>query len=185
LSRWLYIIAVSVAWLSACAASGGGVNGTKTGTPAASGDAPAPPDTRASACTGGIFAPARGAKADSRNDPTLIRERAVTVDFSKLDPPPARLVLNLFGDVCLVAIRDKADAPGGVWTGTIEGSKDGDVSLVMKSDTLIGSVVSPPRYFQIRLLRDAVHVIRQVDPSKSRREGLPSAPPSVGPRPPS
>jgi hypothetical protein len=188
LTRCLCVIAFGVACLSGCAASGGAGNGTRAGSPAG-GDAPvtsppasaqppvpATPGPRPSGCTGGIFALARGAKIDTRKDPILIRERAVTVEFSKLEPFPARLVLNLFDDVCVVAIRDRGDAPGDVWTGTVEGSKNSSVSLVIKSRTVIGSIVSPPKHFQIRLLRDSVHVVRQVDPSKSPRESPPRVP---------
>jgi hypothetical protein len=135
---------------------------------------PTRPET--SRCAEGIFSPADDATIDVRKDPALIRQRAVRVDFARLETMPSEVSLNLFDDVCLVATRDETGAgqPGGeVWTGTIRGVPQSNVTLVLTSRTLIGTVISPPRAFQVRLLRDDVHLVNQVDPSKYPKEKEP------------
>ncbi|MGH9370294.1 MAG: hypothetical protein ACRD15_02050 [Vicinamibacterales bacterium] len=109
-------------------------------------------------------------------DPVLMRQRAVRIDFSQLETSPNRLALNLFDDVCLIAIRDRAapaEAGTDVWSGSIEGVPNSSVTLVTTSGTVIGTVISPPGAYQIRLLRDDVHLVNQVDPSKYPKEKLP------------
>jgi hypothetical protein len=65
----------------------------------------------------------------------------------------------------------------------IEGSLQGTVTLVADRNTLIGSVLDPPRHYQIRLLRDTVHVVSEIDPSMYPAERAPS-PGGVPPKPP-
>ena len=127
-------------------------------------------------CTDGIFSAADGEKIDVRKDPALVRQRAVRIDFTRLTGSAPRLTLNLFDDVCLVAVRDRAGegAPEGqVWTGTIEGVTGSSVTLVTESRAVMGNVVSPPRTYQIRVLRDGVHLVNEVDPSKYPNEKNP------------
>jgi hypothetical protein len=105
-----------------------------------------------------------------------VRQRAVRIDFSRLEPSAPRLTLNLFDDVCLVAVRQQPaeGVPAGqVWTGTIEGVEGSSVTLVTESGAVIGNIVSPPRTYQIRVLRDDVHLVNEVDPSKYPNERNP------------
>jgi hypothetical protein len=128
------------------------------------------------ACDDGIFTAADAAMIDVRKDPAVVRQRAVQIDFSKLDAGAPRLILNLFDDVCLVAVRDHS-APeastGQVWTGTIEGVARSSVTIVTASHAATGNIVSPPHTYQIRVLRDDLHLVNQVDPSKYPNEQNP------------
>jgi hypothetical protein len=128
------------------------------------------------ACDEGIFTAADAGTIDVRKDPALVRQRAVRIDFSKLDAGSARLTLNLFDDVCLVAVRDRAvpePSAGQVWTGTIEGVAGSSVTIVTTSHAATGNIVSPPHTYQVRVLRDDLHLVNQVDPSKYPNEKNP------------
>ncbi|MGH9310713.1 MAG: hypothetical protein ACRD1U_15160 [Vicinamibacterales bacterium] len=128
------------------------------------------------ACDNGIFTAVDAATIDIRKDPALVRQRAVRVDFSKLDASAPRVTLNLFEDVCLTAVRDQSapEAPAGqVWTGTIEGVAGSSVTIVTAAHAATGNIVSPPHTYQIRVLRDDVHLVNQVDPSKYPNEKNP------------
>ena len=129
--------------------------------------APSPAQSRD--CSGGLFTPAEGIDIEVRKDPALVRRRAVRVDFVRLEQSPETLILNLFDDVCLTAVRQQgvsARPESDVWTGAVEGVPNSSVTLVTTSRTLIGTIISPPDSYQIRLLRDDVHLVNQVDPSK-------------------
>lgn len=128
-------------------------------------------------CPGGLFIPSK-VKPAGRTHPAVMRQRAVTVNVAHVETSPERLTLNLFDDVCLVAKKDasRSDPPTGVWSGIIEGSSSGTVTLVMKDGALVGSVSVPPQSFQIQYLRDGVHLVNQVDASKFPPEMPPSAP---------
>ena len=121
-------------------------------------------------CRDGVFTPADGVTIDVRRDPALVRQRAVRVDFARMGASAERLVLNLFDNVCLTAVRDRRPANADQWTGAIEGVPNSTVTIVTSGGTAIGSIVSPPRTFQIRLLRDDIHLINEVDPSKYPKE---------------
>jgi hypothetical protein len=110
----------------------------------------------------------------------VVRQRAVTVNVAQVASSPDRLTLNLFDDVCLVArkVASRSDPATGLWAGTIEGSPDSTVTLVIRGDALVGSVSSPPHSFQIQYYRDGVHLVNQVDASKFPPEMPPSAPPT-------
>ena len=129
-------------------------------------------------CPGGLFTVSNAKPAD-RTPPAVVRQRAVTVNLAQAASSPDRLTLNLFDDVCLVARRDasRSDPATGVWAGTIEGSPDGTVTLVIRGEALVGSVSSPPQSFQIQYYRDGVHLVNQVDASKFPPEMPPTAPP--------
>jgi hypothetical protein len=102
-----------------------------------------------------------------------MRRRAVRIDLAQLDGTRDTVSLNLFDDVCLVAMRTSGgQAESGIWVGTIAGVPESRVTLVTKSGTVIGTIVSPPDAFQIRFLRDDVDIVTQVDPSKYPKEKL-------------
>jgi hypothetical protein len=165
-------VILAAALLAACGAS---MSPTRDRDPGeqASGQAGAPPAGPAgtASCQEGLFTAADDVKIDVRKDPALLRQRAVRVDFARMEASPARLVLNLFDNVCLTAMRDPNAPPGpDQWIGVIEGVPHSAVTIVTSGRTAIGSIVSPPRTFQIRLLRDDIHLINEVDPSKYPRE---------------
>jgi hypothetical protein len=128
------------------------------------------------ACNDGVFTAADAVPIDVRKDPAVVRQRTVRIDFSKLDATAARVTLNLFHDVCLVAVRDQSAPEAGageVWTGTIEGVAGSSVTIVTTSHAATGNIVSPPHTYQIRVLRDDVHLVNEVDPSKYPNEKNP------------
>ena len=128
-------------------------------------------------CSGGLFTVSDVKPADRRHA-AVVRQRAVTLNVAQVASSPDRLTLNLFDDVCLVARRDasRSDPATGVWAGTIEGSPDSTVTLVIRGEALVGSVSSPPQSFQIQYYRDGVHLVNQVDASKFPPEMPPTAP---------
>jgi hypothetical protein len=170
-------VTLAVAILAACGAS---MNSTPNSTPnptrepseQPSGQAGAPPgQTGTTSCQEGLFTAVEGVTIDVRKDPALLRQRAVRVDFARMEASPERLVLNLFANVCLTAVRDRKASPNpDQWTGVIEGVPNSVVTIVTTGRTAIGSIISPPRAFQIRLLRDDIHLINEVDPSKYPKE---------------
>jgi hypothetical protein len=171
-SKALMTASIAAAVLAACGASMGPARDSEAARqaePPAVAPQPATPGSRN--CPGGIFTPADGVTTDVRTDPALLRQRAVRVDFSRIEASAARLVLNLFEDVCLNAVRDPEAPPKpDMWTGGVEGVQNSRITIVTTGRTAIGTIVSPPRTFQIRLLRDDIHLINEVDPSKYPRE---------------
>jgi hypothetical protein len=124
-------------------------------------------------CHEGIFQPADGVTIETRTDPAVIRQRAVRVDFARLESSPGRVVFNLFDDACLTAVRSPAagtPSPADAWRGTVEGVANSNVTMVTASRTMIATIVAPPRTYQVRLMRDDVHLVNELDPSKYPKE---------------
>jgi hypothetical protein len=131
----------------------------------------APPD----AAGEGLFsevAPADGSSVG--DDPTIVRSRLVSVDLSRLGAPAAlggdgvsaTLVLNFFADAVYPATLDRVEvnASGSFsWIGHLEGVALSQVILVVKDGVMVGNVVGPGVFYQVRHIGDGVHAIRQAD----------------------
>ena len=171
-SKPAFAVAFAAAVLAACGASMGTTPDREPeDKPAAQAGAAQPRPSGSASCQDGIFTAVEGVTIDVRRDPALLRQRAVRVDFARMETSTDRLVLNLFDNVCLTAVRDRNAAPKpDTWTGVIEGVQNSRVTMVTTGRTAIGTIVSPPRTFQIRLLRDDIHLVNEVDPSKYPKE---------------
>ncbi|MBN1810261.1 MAG: hypothetical protein JXA14_00335, partial [Anaerolineae bacterium] len=112
---------------------------------------------------------------DVVDDPTVVRSRLVTVDFAQLGAPDAagiagsvadRLVLNFFADAVYTAVLDRVEisALGAFsWIGNLEGVELSQVILTVKDGVMVGNVVGPGLFYQVRYVGDGVHAIREVD----------------------
>jgi hypothetical protein len=134
-------------------------------------------------CTGGIFTDtARPGSVDPDPRSTVRRARRVEIDFGRVFPggegPSAagaaeRLTLNLFPDVCLIALRERVtDLRNGKvqWEGRVPGASPGTVSLIIDSRLMVGTLRIDREVYEIRYLGDGVHVVTDVDPSKFPRD---------------
>jgi hypothetical protein len=166
-----YAALLAMVFVTACAGPENPIN------PVPSGAASSP--ALQTGCDDGFLAAADGESVPGRNDPAILRQRAVRIDASKLESGPARITLNLFDNACLVAVRDQAstgEAVGAAWTGTIEGVPGSSATFVIQSGVLIGSIVSPPKAYQVRPVRGDIYVVTEVDPSKYPNERNPGTP---------
>lgn len=71
------------------------------------------------------------------------RARAVSVNWPALRPEAEEIVLNLFDDASLTALRSRVEQPAGggfVWVGSIAGDPAGSVTLSVRDGALSGSV---------------------------------------------
>jgi hypothetical protein len=78
------------------------------------------------------------------------------------------IVLNLFGDVTLRAIKDRLEIRSGnrySWFGHVEGVKESQVILVVEEGNLAGSVLVSGKNYQIRPTGGGDHAIYEVDES--------------------
>jgi len=106
--------------------------------------------------------------ANKANEPKVIRERQVTIDFSQLTPDNSlTLELNLFTDLSLIAVPDYSEytAPNGfIWTGHILGEEFSTVVFSVLDGVVIGKIrIFPGEFYQILFIEGAVHSIREVD----------------------
>ena len=84
-----------------------------------------------------------------------------------------RIVLNLFPDVCVIAVRERATdlASGQVqWEGRVSGSSSGTVTLILDDALMIGTVRIDREVFEIRYLGDGVHAVTDIDQSSFPRD---------------
>jgi len=127
-----------------------------------------------------------------KQDPTIKRSRHVQIKPGLLDrqdipfpglpqpgaalpelPPSAAvqerpIVLNLFGDVSFLAIKDRMEMRSGsryTWFGHVDGIKDSQVILVNEGGHLAGSVLVSEKHYQIRPTGGGDHAIYEVDES--------------------
>jgi hypothetical protein len=139
--------------------------------------------TATGACTGGIFLDtARSGPANPPASPTVRRQRRVEVDFARMfpggDPPAAagsaeRVTLNLFPDVCVTAVRDRATdlGPGKVqWEGHVPGGTPGTATMIVDGTLMVGTVRNDRDVYEIRSLGDGIHGVTDVDTSKFPRD---------------
>ncbi len=121
---------------------------------------------------GSLFADASsGSLHGYSSDPTVLRERAVTVDLGALvvssksiDAP----LFQLFSDIKFTALlhRSEKNRSGSVtWTGSLEGLARSSVTLVSKKGVLVGNIRTPDLLFEVGYLGGDLHVIRQIDPT--------------------
>lgn len=95
------------------------------------------------------------------------KARHAKVNFSALSAD--ELVLNLFDDVDVIAIRDRVveNLQGGsIWVGHIEDEPDSQVTLAAKGQTLMGTVEWRNRVFEIVYVNGTTHAVRENDPNK-------------------
>lgn len=111
------------------------------------------------------------------------RERAVTADLSQIRGKTDTLVLNLFDDTVLTAVRDRIEKvkSGRVWIGHIEGEPDSEVVLARHGHALMGTVkrgeAGSRQMYEIVYAGGDTQVIRQIDP----RQVAPHADPVPAP----
>ncbi|MCZ6816654.1 MAG: M12 family metallo-peptidase, partial [Planctomycetota bacterium] len=113
-------------------------------------------------------------EAGASTEPSVVRTRAVRVNFDLLTPLAPRqgdkLRLNLFDDVSFVAIfeRSKVRSPGSyTWFGHLADEKYSSLILVVEQGVMAGSIRVPGKgVFQVGYLGSGVHVIREIDESK-------------------
>jgi hypothetical protein len=93
------------------------------------------------------------------------RGRAVQVNQDLLNQDS--LVLNLFEDVSLVAVKERVviDENGMSWIGRIEGAEDSEVILSLRGKAMMGTVRVGQDAYDIVYAGNGVHVVRQVDPN--------------------
>jgi hypothetical protein len=134
-------------------------------------------------CSGGMFIETeRPGSVDPGSPRTVRRLRRVEVDFGRVFPggerPSAaraadRITLNLFPDVCVLAVRDRATdlGPGRVqWEGRVPAASHGTVTLVIDDRLMVGTVRIDREIFEIRYLGDGVHAVADIDQSKFPRD---------------
>jgi hypothetical protein len=114
-------------------------------------------------------------------DPTVIRSRLVTVDLAQLGAAD-RLVLNFFADAVYTAALDRVESSSlGAfsWVGNLEGVEFSQVILTVKDGVMVGNVVAPGMFYQVRYVGDGVHAVREADQATfpPEAEPIPVAPP--------
>lgn len=159
------------------------------------------PTTRLAAQEGALFtAPPAADRAVAGGEPrplAEVRSRRVGLDLSRLPDRvdadrPARLVLNLFSDVELVAAIDRIEHPGAdtrTYIGHVEGLADhvdglddNSVTLVVSEGVMIGAVNTPRASYQVRFDGTA-HVVREVNPAAFPDEMDPTPTAGLSPEP--
>lgn len=127
--------------------------------------------------------------ADGRGNPVVVRSRVARPELGQLDAAPDTsdvIVLNLFEDVTLTAVRTRTDRPspgGRCWCGDIAEIAGGHVTLAVRGDVMVGSVVTPEGAYRIRSVGDGRCVIQEIDPCQFPPEKTPvgvSLPPAAG-----
>ncbi|MCP5052288.1 MAG: hypothetical protein GY940_34285 [bacterium] len=126
---------------------------------------------------------------DRSGDPTIVQTRFVNVNFNLLpsgdntggtNRNANALDLNLFGGVFYRAVPDRVetDSQGRtVWTGHIEGTKQGQVILVYKDQLMAGNISVPGAFYQVRFAGNGLHAIHKLDHSKFSACANPDEPP--------
>ena len=108
------------------------------------------------------------------SDPTVIRSRLVRINFAPLagaDLPPGdeSIVLNLFDDVTLTAVKDRLETLSEgrkVWYGHIKDRPGSYVILVFHGQSMAGNIFLPQAQYQIRGVVGDLHSVREIDQSK-------------------
>lgn len=96
------------------------------------------------------------------------RARHAKVNFDAINADT--LLLNLFADTSLVAVRDRIvqNMQGGsVWVGHIEDDSNSEVTLAIKGQAMMGNVEWNGRSFEIVYVRGNTHAVRENDPNKT------------------
>jgi hypothetical protein len=124
----------------------------------------------------GLFTEAAVQGGNERDDDlTVLRSRYVKVRFDLLvgrDGSPvgqeagSTLTLNLFEDVVLTGVLERVEfnqSGGFTWFGHVEGVALSQVTLVVKDGLLVGNVVMPAVFYQVRLAGGGVHAVHEID----------------------
>ena len=104
------------------------------------------------------------------------RARHASVNVAALGAD--RLVLNLFDDTRLTAVRDRVDqdlAGGMAWVGHVEGAPNSEVVLAAKGDVLMGTVDLVDRFFEIVDVARNTHAVRELNPGSIPAQFEPTA----------
>ncbi len=104
------------------------------------------------------------------------RARHARVNFNALKAD--KLVLNLFDDTTVTAVRDRVvnNMQGGsVWVGHIDDDPDSQVTLAAKGQVLMGTVEWNGRFFEIVYVNGTTHAVRETDPNKIPAQFEPEA----------
>jgi hypothetical protein len=123
-----------------------------------------------------LFSPASGAPSLAV-DSDARRVRAVSINWNALRPEVEEIVLNLFDDTSLTALRVRVEQPangGYVWVGRIAGDPAGSVTLSVLDGTLSGSVYRSGReWAEIRVAGDSsdLYAISEVNPDAPQPSG--------------
>jgi hypothetical protein len=151
--------------------------------PPSASQAQAPQAPSAKPCTGGLFRSVTDQQIAPSPDSATVRERAVTFNVDQVKAMPATLTLNLFDDLCVVAMRQQnvEAAPVPVWMGTVEGVLDSQVTIIFNPGAAAGNIVMPPKAFQLELVSGEVYRVREVDVTKYANELPPMTPPPAAP----
>jgi hypothetical protein len=115
-------------------------------------------------------------------NPTVIRQRLVRADFNILTPVRGQVVrLNLFDDVAYNVVfqrvetlseetRQTTDRGGIARFGKVQGMDESEVYLATRGSLMSGNIRLPNgKLYQIRFVRDGIHVIREIELSPPPR----------------
>ena len=96
-------------------------------------------------------------------DPTVIRSRAVLIDFDLLSQErPQRVVLNLFDDTAFAARIEPSRR--GVWKGTIDGEPQSTITIINRKGFVAGLVEVPDvGTYRIRSSGNGLHLVQEID----------------------
>ena len=111
----------------------------------------------------------------------LVRLNTALVTDQSVPVGDESLLLNLFGDTNLVAVKDRLDVrPDGqyVWQGHVKDVDGSSVIIVVNGIVLIANVTLPGHIFEVRQVEGVIHSIREVDQSQLGREQEPQLPPA-------
>jgi hypothetical protein len=114
----------------------------------------------------------------------VIRNRYVDVNLDYLvgeglEQGVDAIILNLFKDVSLTAIKDRLERRSEdcyTWFGRIEGNGYSHAILTVENGGMAGSIMFEGTTYQIRDLGDGVHAIYEIDPSVFPEDAPPIIP---------
>ncbi len=107
-----------------------------------------------------------------------LRQRLVRLDLTafhgssyelaKPNTTAPQILLNLFPDTCITAVRDRVSlnptGQGFVWVGHVNQNGPGSVLLSVENAVLYGVVRDGENVYEVRLLHDGIYLMHQRDP---------------------
>lgn len=103
-----------------------------------------------------------------KKNPTIKRGRYILVNVDLLRSQEGALLLNLFGDVLLTALKDRMEVRSEhryTWYGHIEGRARSQVILVVEDGSMAGELLMAGNLYQIRAIGGGVHGVYEIDQS--------------------